>query len=326
MNTITQIPSLTQTDQEPLAGTVKPYQQHLAVCTGGPQELWAARVEEMEGLFSTLHQALRLRGLHKKIKLTACDATSTGAEGFDIFLMPDMLVLPEITIDKVERLADALRPPFIPPNVGGNKGGAEGLPFDVRPMAGGAHVFVCVHTNRDARCGEWGVPFYNALQEEVKRQDAIAHVYQTSHIGGHRFAATCIIYPQAIWYGNLRPEDASRLVAQHLNEEQLLPEHYRGRLGSSFCQQVAEAEAAHLLLSTYPSYESLTVNVQENNNRATAVAKAVVRGAKGYLKLRAEFELSRPSAWWQLDIVVTTSVVQSPRKLLASLLRFKKII
>lgn len=290
MNIITQIPSLTQTDQEPLAGTVKPYQQQLAVCTGGPPELWAARVEEMEGLFSALHQALRVRGLNKKIKLTACDTPSTGAEGLDIFLMPDMLVLPEITIDKVERLADALLKQF-----------EEGLPFDVRPMAGGDHVFVCVHSSRDARCGEWGIPFYKALQAEVKKQYAIAHVHQTSHIGGHRFAATCIVYPQGIWYGNLRPEDSARLVAQHLNEEQLLPEYYRGRLGTSFCQQVAEAEAAHLLLSTYAGYESLTVNVQEHNNRATAVARAVVRAAKGYLTVRAEFQLSRPSGWWQLD-------------------------
>lgn len=290
MNTMTQLPSLTQAEQEPLAGTVKPYQQHLAVCTGGPPELWAARVEEMEGLFSALNEALRVRGLKKKIKLTACNATSTGAEGFDIFLMPDMLVLPEITIDKVERLADALRKQF-----------EQGLPFDVHPMAGGDHVFVCTHATRDARCGEWGVPFYQALQQEVKKQNAIAHVYQTSHIGGHRFAATCIIYPQAIWYGNLRPEDAPRLVAEHLNEEQLLPEHYRGRLGTSFCQQVAEAEAAHILRSTYPAYESLTVNVEEDNNQATAIAKAIVRGTKRYLAVSAEFQLSRPSGWWHLD-------------------------
>lgn len=60
-------------DGQPLAGSVKPHKQHLAVCTGGPPELWAARVEEMEGLFSALHAVLVEHRLHKQAKLTACD-------------------------------------------------------------------------------------------------------------------------------------------------------------------------------------------------------------------------------------------------------------
>ena len=231
--------TVNRTSQEPLAGTVKFYQQHLAVCTGGPPELWAARVEEMEGLFAALSQALKARALNKLIKLAACDAPSTGAEGFDIFLMPDMLVLPEITLDKVEKLANALEKQF-----------QEGLPFDVRPMAGGDHLFVCTHTNRDERCGVWGKAFYDALQQEVERQNAIAYVHQISHVGGHKYAANCLIYPSGIWYGNLRPEDAPRLVAEHLNNERLLPNHYRGRMGTTVSQQVAEAEAARVLLGS----------------------------------------------------------------------------
>lgn len=277
-------------DDQPLAGSVKPYQQHLAVCTGGPPELWQARVEEMEGLFSALSLALQARGLNKTIKLTACDAPSTGAEGFDIFLMPDMLVLPEITVGKVDRLANALLKQF-----------EAGLPFDVAPMAGGDHLFVCVHANRDARCGEWGPLFHDALTREVAAQGAIAHVHRTSHIGGHAFAATCIAYPQGIWYGNLRPENAARLVDQHLNQERLLPEHYRGRLGISSCQQAAEAEAARVLIAAHPAYESLMVEVVEEKGRAAARARAVVPTPNGPVQLSAEFTLSCPVIWWTAD-------------------------
>jgi (2Fe-2S) ferredoxin len=277
-------------DEQPLAGSVKPYQQHLAVCTGGSPELWAARVEEMEGLLRALSLALEARGLNKRIKLTACDAPSTGTEGFDIFLMPDMLVLPEITVDKVDRLVNALQRQF-----------EQGLPFDVEPMPGGDHVFVCVHANRDVRCGEWGPLLYEALAQEVEAQGAIAHLHRTSHIGGHAFAATCIVYPQGIWYGNLRPENAARLVDQHLNRERLLPEHYRGRLGASSCQQVAEAQAARVLIKAYPDYESLTVEVEEVKGQATATARAVVPGAGGYVTISAAFKLSCPVVWWTAD-------------------------
>lgn len=282
--------TVNRNSKQALAGSVKFYKQHLVVCTGGPPELWATRVEEMEGLFARLNQALKDRGLNKLIKLAACDMPSMGTEGLDIFLMPDMLVLPEITIDKVEKLANALEDQF-----------TKGLPFDVRPMAGGDHLFVCTHANRDERCGIWGIPFYQALQEQIKEQDAIAEVYQISHVGGHKFAATCLIYPQGIWYGNLRAEDAARLVAEHLNEERLLPEYYRGRLGTTSCQQVAEAAAATILLKVYSEYESLSVNVREEDNQAHAQALAVVRDSKGYRKIKAVFTLSCENMRWTID-------------------------
>lgn len=277
-------------ENDPLVGSVKPYQQHLAVCTGGPPELWASRVEEMDGLFSALEVALRVRGLHKSIKLTACDAVSTGAEGFDIFLMPDMLILPEITIHKVEQLADALVKQF-----------EEGLPFDVTPMAGGDHIFVCVHANRDDRCGEWGPQLYDALTREIDAQQAIAYVHKTSHIGGHKFAATCIVYPQGVWYGNLRPEHAYRFVEEHLNQEQLLPEFYRGRLGISFVQQSAEGAAAIALKHSYSRYESLTVDVVEDDDQATAHARATVPTATGLRHLETRFTLKARGKFWEVE-------------------------
>ncbi|MGH2541639.1 MAG: sucrase/ferredoxin-like domain-containing protein, partial [Ardenticatenaceae bacterium] len=142
-----------------------------------------------------------------------------------------------------------------------------------------------------------------APAHEVEIQGAIAEVHRTSHIGGHRFAATCIVYPQGIWYGELRPEDASRLVEEHLLNERLLPDHYRGRLGTSTCQQVAEAEAARILIGTYPEYESLSVEVQkdEAGREASAVARAVVPGPIGYMTVRAEWTLSCPLIWWTAD-------------------------
>lgn len=281
--------SLPPTDDDgPLAGSVKPYRRHLAICTGGPAELWAARVEEMAGLFSALDMALVAHGLAKTVKVTATDATSTSAEGFDIFLLPDMLVLRGVTAAEAEPLAAALQ-----------RGGA--LPGAVGPMAPGAHLFVCVHGNRDARCGEWGAPLHAALGREIAAQGVAAHLHQTSHIGGHRFAATAIVYPEGLWYGNLRPDDAPRLVSEHLRHGRWLPDRYRGRLGASPCAQAAEAEALRVLTARYPTYDALTVEVAEAGRRATATATATVPTASGPLPVRADFTLSCPLVWWTAD-------------------------
>lgn len=282
------VPPSEESEDSPLVGSVKPYQRHLAVCTGGPRELWAARVEEMDGLFRSLHGELVERGLSKQVKLTACDEPSTGFEGFDIFLLPDMLVLHEVTVDKVGPLVEALRT-------------GTSLPVEATPMPEGDHLFVCVHANRDARCGAWGPLFYEALSGEVARQGLPAHVHRTSHIGGHRFAAVCIVYPEGVWYGNLRPEDAPRLVEQQLRHGRLLVDKYRGRLGVSPCYQVAEAVAAGALAKTHPDYRDLRVEVDEHGPTAEARAWATVIRQNREVRVRTSFRLSCPTVWWTAD-------------------------
>lgn len=279
-----------QESREPLAGSVKPYRHHLAVCTGGPPELWASRVEEMEGLFAALSRALSDAGLGGSVKLTACDEPSLTAEGLDAFLMPEMIRLPALTTERVPLLIRALQQEF-----------REGSPFPVTPMAGGDHLFVCVHQNRDDRCGRWGPPLVDALAAEITKQAAAAHVHQTSHIGGHRYAATCILYPAGIWYGNLRPEDAATLVQRQLTEERLWIERYRGRMGISPCTQVAEAVAARVLESRYPTYELLAVHVDESGRHASARVRARVRARRRLVTVEATFTLSCPTLWWEAD-------------------------
>ena len=53
-------------------------------------------------------------------------------------------------------------------------------------------------------------------------------VWQTTHIGGHRMAATMIAFPQGIVYGHVDPLDAEAIVTNHRGGY-LLPHKYRGR-------------------------------------------------------------------------------------------------
>lgn len=83
---------------------------------------------------------------------------------------------------------------------------------------------VCTNGRRDRCCAKWGLPYYYAMREVAG--DA---VWQTTHTGGHRFAATMICFPQALFYGWLTPDDAGPLVAAHERSELYRLDRYRGR-------------------------------------------------------------------------------------------------
>ena len=68
-------------------------------------------------------------------------------------------------------------------------------------------------------------------------------VWQTSHIGGHRLAATMIAFPQGIAYGRLDPGDAEAVVTNH-RAGYMLTHKYRGRGAYAGCQLDAEAHLA----------------------------------------------------------------------------------
>ncbi len=96
---------------------------------------------------------------------------------------------------------------------------------------------VCTHGRRDPCCARLGVPFYNALVKAAPSEC----VWQSSHLGGHRFAATALVLPHGVQYGRLRADDAPAMVAAHGRGELLGPMHYRGSTKLSRPMQAAEA-------------------------------------------------------------------------------------
>ncbi len=97
-------------------------------------------------------------------------------------------------------------------------------------------VLVCVHGRRDACCARFGVRFAAALS----RHGGVC-VLGTSHLGGHRFAATAIVLPRGEIFGWLEPKDAPRLAAFARGDEGALADRYRGRIGRPAAVQVAIA-------------------------------------------------------------------------------------
>ena len=104
----------------------------------------------------------------------------------------------------------------------------------------GEPVFlVCTHAQRSACCARWGGPLAQALGARYPGQ-----VFQTTHVGGHRFAANLVILPHGLYYGPVGLDGAVAAIGAYERGE-VTAGRYRGRAG----QPRAEQEASHQLLA-----------------------------------------------------------------------------
>jgi hypothetical protein len=67
---------------------------------------------------------------------------------------------------------------------------AFGVPAD-EPV-----FLVCAHGRRNACCARLGAPLAQSLAAQYPGQ-----VWETTHVGGHRFAANLVILPHGLYYG-----------------------------------------------------------------------------------------------------------------------------
>ena len=66
--------------------------------------------------------------------------------------------------------------------------------------------FVCVHAAHDVCCGSSGPGVLAAAKTHVRERGFPIDVFASSHLGGHRFAATGLFFPAGISYGRMDEE------------------------------------------------------------------------------------------------------------------------
>ena len=99
-------------------------------------------------------------------------------------------------------------------------------------------ILVCTHARRDACCARLGRPLVDDLLA-VTDQD---RVWETTHLGGHRFAPTCLALPSQVVYGRVTSERAPEVAAAVAHHE-VVPDLMRGRTTYSAALQAAEIVA-----------------------------------------------------------------------------------
>ena len=93
---------------------------------------------------------------------------------------------------------------------------------------------VCTHGRHDKCCAKYGFPAYCALREAAP-EDA----WECSHVGGDRFAANVLCFPEGIYYGHVPVDAISDLVREHGRGRMML-EYYRGRCAYKRIAQVGD--------------------------------------------------------------------------------------
>lgn len=94
-------------------------------------------------------------------------------------------------------------------------------------------ALVCTHAKRDVCCAVRGRPVAAAVQAAVDRE-----VWETSHLGGDRFAANLLLLPEGEVFGGLDVDSAVE-VARRLDAGRLTLDAYRGRVGRPPAVQAA---------------------------------------------------------------------------------------
>lgn len=100
----------------------------------------------------------------------------------------------------------------------------------------GPLVLVCCHGRRDACCARVGTAVFAALEAHVPQE----RLWQSSHLGGHRFAANVLALPAGVLLGRVVPDDAER-VADALAEGTIPVDRFRGRTFHTPEVQAADA-------------------------------------------------------------------------------------
>ncbi len=93
---------------------------------------------------------------------------------------------------------------------------------------------VCTHGTKDMCCATLGRPVAKALSDA-----APGRVWETTHLGGDRFAGNVLVLPGGFLYGHVTSTSAPRLAAA-ADDDRVLPELLRGRTSVGMRAQVAE--------------------------------------------------------------------------------------
>lgn len=98
-------------------------------------------------------------------------------------------------------------------------------------------VCVCTHARHDQCCAVKGRPVVTALARQFP-----AETWECSHLGGDRFAATMIVFPQGLLYGRMTAAEAHLVVEAH-DRGEVEPQWLRGRTSLTNVVQAAQAFA-----------------------------------------------------------------------------------
>jgi hypothetical protein len=97
---------------------------------------------------------------------------------------------------------------------------------------------VCTHGRRDPCCAEYGRRVIR-IATEAGDESFVHRLWESSHQGGHRFAANLALFPHGLFYGQVEPDNA-RTIVDAYRDGRLVLDGYRGRSAFDNVTQAAD--------------------------------------------------------------------------------------
>lgn len=95
---------------------------------------------------------------------------------------------------------------------------------------------ICTNGEHDKCCGKFGIPVYRDVAAGAHGSNA----WQSTHIGGHRFASTFVCLPHGLYYGRIREGARADEIFGEYKQGRIDLDSYRGRSCYSPPVQAAE--------------------------------------------------------------------------------------
>lgn len=134
------------------------------------------------------------------------------------------------------------------------------------PTVAGPQYFVCTNAKRDLCCARFGRPTFAALHKQLPDR-----AWQTTHVGGHRYAPNVLALPQANMYGRVMADDVPNFLNATENN-QVATEFLRGNTSYSKLAQTAEQ---HLLALDSAQAAELKLLRESDSSATFATATGV---------------------------------------------------
>ena len=208
---------------EPLLGTASTIRDWLLVEHAGPWGAHALRDARLpDGLGRSLRRRERVLGI--RVLLIRRIGRQTGG-GLSCFAIHTGAVHPWIERTDLTDVREVMEL-----DLGAlARGDSVGLTRIDAPL-----FCVCTHGRRDPCCAERGRPLALALSRAFPEE-----TWESTHIGGDRFAGNMIAFPHGLYFGRVAPEDAAGVATAYVGGDVDL-EHLRGRACRPMDVQAAE--------------------------------------------------------------------------------------
>lgn len=148
-------------------------------------------------------------------------------------------------------------------------------------------LLCCTHGKKDKCCAKYGYQTYKQLAQVVAAHELPFDVWESSHLGGCRFAASLILLSPVRKYGRITPQQALPFLQAEAQGRRFLP-GYRGDSQLTPAQQCAQLAALTFLEQRYPTANLTLQDDTGNEHRRRILWRWEQDGAHGRLQTVCE--------------------------------------